>query len=256
MPHQAVVASMRVHLVNTLARPIFQVMLLIQPITMVLLTYYVYGRVDGAGAFYVVLGSGMAGMWVATAFSSAGDLGRERRYGTILPVLLADASLWLVSAGRAMGALVLSLIPIVISSVAAVLLFGVPLPGDLSVPWVLVGIAVYGLACHSFGLLLGTLFLLSRRTTVLQNFLEWPLLVASGVLFPVTALPAGAQGATAVVPMRWAAQATEQAFTTGTLDLRALGLALSSAGIALAAAVVLFRVIERRVRVTASLELA
>jgi hypothetical protein len=56
--------------------------------------------------------------------------------------------------------------------------------------------------------------------------------------------------------MRWAAEATEQAFTTGTLDLRALGVALGLAGVASAAAVVLFRVIERRVRVTASLELA
>jgi hypothetical protein len=81
---RALVAAGRVHLRNTLARPLFQVMIVVQPVAMVLLTHYVYGG-EGAArtSFFVVLGSGLAGMWMATAFSSAGDLGRERGYGMV-----------------------------------------------------------------------------------------------------------------------------------------------------------------------------
>lgn len=254
MPLQAIRAALRVHLRNTLARPLFQIMILVQPITMALLTYYVYGKYSDTASFFVVLGSGMSGMWMATAFSSAGDLGRERTYGTIQSVLISDVPLWLVSAGRALGALVLSVIPVVVSVFFSIFVLGLTLPADLSVPGLMIGLAVFGIGCHSFGLLLGNLFLLSRRTAVLQNFLEWPLIIASGVLFPVTALPEALRWLSAVLPMRWAAQATEQSFSTGVIPWHLLALAVGFSAVFFAAAVALFQTTERRIRVTGSLE--
>jgi ABC-2 type transport system permease protein len=253
---RALVAAGRVHLRNTLARPLFQVMIVVQPVAMVLLTHYVYGG-EGAArtSFFVVLGSGLAGMWMATAFSSAGDLGRERGYGTIQPVLLADVPLWVVSAGRALGALALSVVPVVVSVVVSVGVLGTALPERISVPGVLVGVAAFGVGCHAFGVLLGNLFILSRRTAVLQNLLEWPLLTVSGVLFPVTALPATVAAVSAVLPMRWGAETAWYAYNDGVLRWSSLGLALAIAAGHLLVAAMLFGVVERRIRVTASLEL-
>ncbi|RKN04257.1 ABC transporter permease [Streptomyces radicis] len=229
-------------------------MLFVQPFTMVLLTHYVYGHAGSGASFYVMFGSGMSGMWVATAFSSAGDLGRERGYGTIQPVLASGVPLWVVSAGRACGALALSVVPVVTSTLASVFVFRTPVPDELSVVGMLLGVAAFGIGCHSFGLVLGHLFLLSRRTVVLQNFLEWPLIIVSGVIVPLTALPTGVRWFSAVLPMRWGTEAAERSFSEGVIPWPLLGAAVGIAAIYFAAAVALSHAIERRVRTTAGLE--
>lgn len=251
----AAIASLRVHLRNTLARPLFQVILFAQPIAMALLTYYVYRRPSGGPSFYVVLGSGMSGMWVATAFSSANDLSRERMYGTIQPVLLADIPLWVVSAGRAFGALLLSVIPIVVSIVFSTCIFGISVLNNIFVPDVIFSIAAFGIACHSLGLALSNFFLLSRRTSVLQNFLEWPVLIVSGVVFPTATLPRGLQWLSAMLPMRWAAESAARSFSTAAISWDLLALAIGLSAVYFTSAVALLGTIERRVRSTGSLEL-
>lgn len=256
MSLRAATASLRIQLSNTLARPIFQVLIIVEPMMMAVLAYFVRDPSDTSARFSVVLGSGLSGMWVATAFSSAGDLERERFQGTIPAMLLSATPLWLLSAGRAAGALVLSVIPVAVSLLFSALALRVEPPPGASAGGLLVSVATFGLGCHCFGLLLSHLFLLSRRTTVLQNFLEWPLLIASGVIFPITALPQGVQWLAAALPMRWAAEAAARSFTAGGLPARPLAVAVALAGAYLALAIALSGAIERRVRVTASLEVA
>lgn len=253
---QGALASTRVHLRNTLVRPMFQVTILAQPVAMVLLTRYVYDPGDPASRFFVMLGSGLSGVWVATAFSSAGDLNRERWYGTVQAVMLATTPLWLVSAGRALGALLLSLVPVVVSLTLTLTVMGLGFPQGASAWGVVLGVLAFGLACHAFGLLLSHIFLLSRRTTILQNFLEWPLLITFGILFPIDALPGPVQAAARALPMRWAGEVVGDAFVGRGVAWAALGLALGLSAVCIVAAVVLSGTVERRVRVTASLEIA
>lgn len=256
MKLQGALASTRVHLRNTLVRPMMQVTILAQPVAMVLLTRYVYDPGDPTARFFVMLGSGLSGVWVATAFSSAGDLNRERFYGTVQPVLLTTTPLWLVSAGRALGALLLSFVPVAVSLLLTLTVMGLRFPTGASTVGMAVGVLAFGLACHAFGLLLSHLFLLSRRTAVLQNFLEWPLLITFGILFPIEALPGPVQAAARALPMRWAGQVVSDAFVGHGIAWGALGLTVGLAAACIVAAVSLSGVIERRIRVTASLEVA
>lgn len=249
-----VVGALRVHLKNTAVRRLFQVMIFIQPLMIALLTYAIYDTEDPAGRFFVVIGSGLAGMWVATAFSSAGDLERERAYGTIQHVILSPAPLWLISAARALGALILSIVPVVVSLLFSLVVLRLGPPPHASYGGILLGILAFGLGCHALGLLLSHLFLLSRRTAVLQNFLEWPLLIASGVSFPVSVLPGPIQGLAAVLPMRWAAEVASRAYATGEIAWSLLGLSVLLAVGYGALAVALSGAVERRVRMTASLD--
>ena len=253
---RAALSSLRVHLRTTLVRPLYQVMILIQPIVIATLTYYVYRGSSPDNSFYVILGSGMSGMWMATAFSSAGDIGRERNTGTIHPVLLAPTPIWLVFAGRTLGALLLSAIPVGVSVTFSVLVFGVRFPADASAAGLVIAVVAFGLSCHGFGLLLSNLFMLSRRTVVLQNFLEWPLLIASGVILPVSALPVAFRWFAAILPMRWGAEAASRAYDGGGIAWGPIGLALGITAVYVAASVALWSRIERRIRVTASLEVA
>lgn len=68
-------------------------MMVVQPIVMVFLAYAVHGHASADRQFYVIFGAGMTGIWMATAFSSATDLQRERGYGTISPVLATSGSI-------------------------------------------------------------------------------------------------------------------------------------------------------------------
>jgi ABC-2 type transport system permease protein len=249
-----VVGAVRVHLKNTAVRRLFQVMMFVQPLMVALLTYYVYDTDDVSKRFFVVIGSGLAGMWVAAAFSSAGDLERERAYGTIQQVILSPAPLWVISAARALGALILSVVPVAVSLVFTVAVLRLELPPAASYLGILLGVAAFGAGCHAFGLLLSHLFLLSRRTAVLQNFLEWPLLVASGVAFPVSLLPTAFQWLAGILPMRWAAEAAARSYSTGEVRWSLLALAVLLAAGYFGLAVALSGAVERRVRATASLE--
>ncbi|GAA2216518.1 hypothetical protein GCM10009850_119870 [Nonomuraea monospora] len=254
MSSRAALSSLRIHLRNTLVRPLYQVMILVQPVMMATLAHYVYR--DASDSFYVVLGSGMSGMWMATAFSSAGDIGRERGNGTIQPVMVAEVPIWVVFAGRTFGALLLSAIPVCVSMLFSVLILGRRFPDGASAPGLLLAVVVFGLGCHALGLLLSNLFLLSRRTVVLQNFLEWPLLITSGVIIPVSALPEALRRLASALPMRWGAEAAARAYGGGGIAWGPIGLALLLTAAYVTASVLLWRLIERRVRVTASLDLA
>lgn len=256
MALRAGLAALRVQVSTTLVRPTVQVLVLVQPVVMATLAFFIHDTVDPATRFFVVLGSGMSGMWVATAFSSAGDLERERFEGTIQPVMASPTPLWVVAAGRACGALVLSALPVGVSLLFSALMLDMGFPPAASVPAVVLAVAVFGLGCHAVGVVLSHLFLLSRRTTVLQNFLEWPVLVVSGVLIPIAALPHGLQVASGLLPMRRAAEAAAAAFSSGTLLVPQIGASLAVSSVYMACGAVLSRVIERRVRASASLEVA
>ena len=65
--------AMRAHIRNTIERPMYRAVLFIQPIVIGTTTYMIYRDrgVDDFAAF-VILGGGLAGIWSALTFSTAG----------------------------------------------------------------------------------------------------------------------------------------------------------------------------------------
>ncbi|MGH9243347.1 MAG: ABC transporter permease [Acidimicrobiales bacterium] len=247
-------ASFRTHLQVTLTRPLFRVMMVIQPVAIVSFAQIIYGSRPNLG-FFVMFGAGLASVWAAAAFSSAGDLGRERRQGTLVPVFVASAPLLVVSASRAMASLVLSLVPFCLT-VAMSLLFGQRVPSSASLLGLGLSFVAFALGAHAMGLALSALFLASRRSLVLQNLLEWPVILASGVLAPIALMPVWVETVSRVLPTRWGAEAAFAAFQLGEIKVDALGFAIALTAVYAVSAHVLYGYIEFRVRLSGSLEIA
>lgn len=205
---------------------------------------------------FVALGAGIAGMWSSIAFSSAGDINRERFYGTLSTLFSTPASLLLVMLGKVMANGLLSTLALAISLVFSFVALRVPahIPHPLAFGLALL---VFLIAINLFALTLSSIFLLSRSTTVLQNFLEYPLMIVTGIFFPLEALPRWLQPLGWPVPLTWAAKAlrwTVQAQGDSLAFWEALSVEVGLAMFYLLMALLLFRLVERRVRVTASLD--
>jgi ABC-2 type transport system permease protein len=221
------VSTMGVHAYNTIRRPFYQIVLFIQPIVIATTVHMLYQHEPAKEvAGFVLLGGGLAGIWSAMTFSSAGDVERERLQGTLGHLL------------------------------AAPVLLGVPL--ILPHPFAFFGaLAVFLFGASSFALCLANLFLLTRTAWIFQNVLESPLLILGGIAFPVTILPVWVQIIGAGLPMRWGSSALYAALDATPLGddyWAALGRAFGVGLFYLVAAHLLFGYIEYRVRQRGNLE--
>lgn len=251
-------SSLSTHLRLTLVRPMFQIAIITQPLVMATIAYMVYRRTGEEGDFisFVVLGAGIAGMWSGIVFSSAGDIDRERFYGTLSTIFVAPSSLIIVLLGKIMANGLLSTLSLAISFVfsSVVLRISPYIPHPLAFGLALL---VFLVAINLFALTLSNIFLLSRSTRVMHNFLEYPLLIVTGVFFPLEDLPRWLQPLGWPVPLTWGAKALRWTVRTH-WDTHAFWEALSIevglAALYLVLSLILFRLVERRVRVTASLD--
>jgi ABC-2 type transport system permease protein len=251
-------SSFNSHLRLTLVRPMFQIALISQPLVMATIAYMVYRRTGKEGDFtsFVLLGAGIAGMWSGIVFSSAGDIDRERSYGTLSTIFVAPSSLLVVLLGKIMANGLLSTLSLAISFIfsSIVLRLSSYIPHPLAFG---LSLLVFLAAINLFALTLSSIFLLSRSTRVMHNFLEYPLLILTGVFFPLEALPGWLQPLGWPVPLTWGAKTLRwavQAHGDTHAFWEALSIEVGLAVLYLVLSLILFRLIERRVRVTASLD--
>lgn len=251
-------SSLNSHLRLTLARPTFQIVIIVQPIVMATIAYMLYRRSSEENfVAFVILGAGIAGMWSSIAFSSAGDINRERFYGTLKSILGTPSPLIVVMLGKILANGLLSILSLVISFVFSFIVLQIPphIPHPLAFALALVTFIV---STNLFALALSSIFLLSRSTTVLQNFLEYPIMIVAGTLFPLEILPRWLQLLGWPLPLTWGTialrQTTETAWDARTF-WEALGVEFGLGILYWALSLVLFRAIARRVRVTASLDI-
>jgi ABC-2 type transport system permease protein len=248
------------HLRLTLVRPMFQIVLVAQPIVMATIAYMVYRRTGIEENFvsFVVLGAGIAGMWSSITFSSAGDINRERFYGTLKTLFGAPTPPIVVMLGKITANGSLSTISLALSFIFSLTVLQVParIPHPLAFGLALLAFLI---ATNLFALTLSSIFLLSRSTVVLQNFLEYPIIIVTGIFFPLEVLPQWLHPFGWLVPLTWGAKAlrwTVQDQEVPRTYWQTLGIEAGLAVFYLMLAIILFRAIERRVRVTASLDVS
>ena len=152
-------STMRVQMKQSFARPMFRFCLLANPILNTILLYEMY-RGCGEDNFmaYVVLGSGLMGLWGCICFSSAGDINRERYSGTLALIFAAPARFPAIILGKIIGNTLMSLLTLGISLVTAVVLFRIPLMLASPLYFLLALSAVFGI----FGLTVGLVLFVSQ----------------------------------------------------------------------------------------------
>jgi len=180
------------------------------------ITYAVSGRghVDGAAVSGFLL-VGMLGMitWTSTIWSSGYAIEYERSEGTIGALFLSPASRAAVIAGYGLGSF-LWLVPSFAVVIALALATGArlrvadPMAAATAVVALLLASLATGFACAG-------LFVLSRRSNLLANFLQLPIYLLAGFLVPRGRLPGWLRPVSDAIPAGHAVDALRASLLNG-----------------------------------------
>ena len=252
-------STIRVQMKQSFARPMFRFCLIANPILNTILLYEMY-RGSGEENFmaYVVLGAGLMGLWSCICFSSAGDINRERHSGTLALIFAAPASFPSIILGKIVGNTLLSLLTLGISLATAAVLFRIPL--KLGSPlYFLLALLAAVLAFVVISSVVACLLTLSRKTELYMNCIEIPVILLCGFVFPVTVLPSVVRAVSCALSPTYAVELLRMS-VWGVDDpavfWQKLGVLLGLTALYAAASALLYRRIDRRVRIAATLEVA
>jgi len=163
---------------------------IIAPFIFTLVAFFLFGGQATSGSFllYLVLGSGLMGMWGTTIYGSSNSIGFDRWNGTMESTLAAPVPLSWIALGRVLfntfEGVINALFILVIGLVWFQVGFGFVNPGL----FFLASVSTF-LSLSAFGLLMCTVILLSRKGGFITNSMEIPVYIATGTMFPVSILP-------------------------------------------------------------------
>lgn len=209
----------------------------------VLLAYRAAGRsvvvrVDVEG--YLLVGTIGILLWSSNLWASGYAIEHERQEGTLLALLLTPASRSAVVLGYGLGDWAVWVLPSALVTGLLAWAFGVDLVVRDPLAVLLATIGLLG-STLALGYALAGLFVLSRRANLLANFLQSPVYLLSGMVVPVSALPAPLDRFAAVFPISAGMEALRLALLAGAgldaiapllLELAALSIGLLVVGFA------------------------
>lgn len=228
-----------------------------QPLIIALLGLWML-RDKPDAAIYVVIGSGMSGLWSSMVFISGNSINAERWTGTLEMLVAMPTPLYVVTAGRNLAHVLQSLLSMIAAYAVASVFMGYAL--DIDHPLLFIPSLFFTVVAFiSFGLIMAPIFLLSPAVDQFKNGLEFPVFVLCGFLFPIALLPGWSNPFSYILTPYWAARALHESAHGG----GDLGVVFGSWAVLLISTVIyvavsrrLFRTILRRVREDGTLGLA
>ena len=226
----------------------------IQPVIFASVAYLMFRAGARPGTLlYVALGAGMMGIWSSTLFGSGGAIQWQRWQGTLEVLVSAPTPFVLVIAPLTLATSVIGIYSLASTLVWGRLVFGIPfhvvhwLAFVVAVPSTILGLGLLGLVFAST-------FVLYRHANALSNMLEWPVLLVTGMLVPLSLLPGWAHPIGWALSPTWGVRGLREAALGGTPwpDIAlclGVGLAYAAVGVLCAEAVL------RSARQNASLSL-
>jgi ABC-2 type transport system permease protein len=179
--------------------------ILIQPLIIAMLAIWMLTPQGSGEAIFVVIGSGMTGLWSTLLFIGGNSITWERWTGTLEPLVAQPTPISYVIFGKNLAAVLQSLVSMLASYGLAGLIFHLPLsieqPGPFAVSLVL---TVFSFVC--FGLVISPVFLLNPAVQQWQNALEFPVYILAGFLFPIALLPGWTTPVSYALAPYWAAR--------------------------------------------------
>ncbi|OGO46566.1 MAG: hypothetical protein A2Z30_05365 [Chloroflexi bacterium RBG_16_64_43] len=231
--------------------------ILVQPLAIAVLAMFMLVARGAANALFVVVGSGMTGLWSALLFMGGNSINWERWTGTLELMVGQPTPISVIIFGKNLAIVVLSMLSMVGSYIFAALVFHQSLAIQQPLLFVMsLGFTV--IAYVTFGLVIAPVFLLSRTVQQFQNAMEFPIYMLCGFLFPIALLPGWTTPFSYILAPYWAARALHGT-TTGAATLSEVVLCWGMM-MALAAAYLflshwLTRIVLHKARADASLRL-
>jgi ABC-2 type transport system permease protein len=229
----------------------------IQPLLIAVMAIYMLLERDPSRGIYVVVGSGMTGLWTSLLFRGTFNINAERFMGTLEGIVASPSALATVVIGKTLASVTMSLLSMIFSYGLASLIFRFSLTVAQPVPFVL-SLLVTVLAFISFGLLISPLMAVNLSLSGWVNALEYPMYILGGFLFPILLLPGWSNPVSYVLAPYWAARVlhdTSGGVATPADILLCWAMMLLLGGIYIAVSYRLFKVVLHRARVDATLSL-
>ena len=230
--------------------------LLVQPIIIATLALFMLKDTAASAAMFVVVGSGLTGLWTGLVFDSGNSITSERWQGTLETLVGVPTPFEVILFGKNLANVTLSLFSIVAAYLLATLLFGYSLSVDQPLLFV-ISLLISMLGFISFGLTIAPTFVMYRSVQQFQNSMEYPVFILAGFLFPVLLLPNWTTPISYLLPPYWAAVALHGTSTRNApieQTLFAWGMILIFSILDLFIASRLFKIMLYKVRVDATLD--
>ncbi|MBC8446206.1 MAG: ABC transporter permease [Chloroflexi bacterium] len=230
---------------------------LVQPLLIAIMGLWMLRGQRGNYAVFIVIGSGMTGLWSSLLYISGSSINVERWLGTLEMLVGTPTPLAVTVIGKTLSNVVMSLSSMVLGYVLAALIFRFPL--TLARPLLFViSLFFTVIAFSAFGLLIGPFFAINLQMQRWVNALEFPMYILAGFMFPIALLPGWTTPISYALAPYWAALALH-ATSSGGIPLSQVflswGMMLLFSAIYLIASGWLFRVMVHRARVDATLSL-
>ncbi len=180
--------------------------IIVQPMIIALLAMWMLQGKGADAAIFVVVGSGMTGLWSTLLFVGGNSINDERWEGTLESLIAVPTPLPLIIFGKNIANVVQSLLSMIVSYLFISIAFNYPL--HLNNPllfFISLVFTVFAFIC--FGLILSPIFLVSPGVQRFQNAMEFPVYILSGFLFPIIMLPGWTTPISYLLPTYWAAEA-------------------------------------------------
>jgi ABC-type polysaccharide/polyol phosphate export permease len=226
----------------------------LQPVIFASLAFFMFESGSRGGTLlYVALGAGLMGIWSATLFGSGGAIQWQRWQGTLELLVAAPPPFIMSLLPLTVATASIGLYSIVTTLAWGRLFFGVPL--DFAHPLQLaLALPATVLSLGMLGLVLASTFVLARNANAFSNLLEYPVWLATGLLVPLTLLPAWVEPISWVLAPSWGIRAIREA-AFGTDAWAEIGMCLALGVVYLGLGAFFLRNFERMARQRATLAL-
>jgi ABC-2 type transport system permease protein len=179
---------------------------LVQPVIIAFLALWMLRDRMGDYIIFIIVGSGLTGLWSSLLFVGGNSINVERWSGTLESLVGMPTSLSVIVLGKNLANVIQSLGSMIVSYVLIAWVFGYHVTIEQPLPF-LVSMLLTVIAFISFGLVLAPIFVINPGVASFQNALEFPVYILAGFLFPALMLPGWTKPLSYLLPPYWSAMA-------------------------------------------------
>ncbi|MBU7042216.1 MAG: ABC transporter permease [Theionarchaea archaeon] len=208
---QVIWSSLILQLKRQRANKFFWFMVTVQPMIFATVGFILFqGSEEENFLLYVVLGVGMMSIWSMSLFASGISILIERFLGTLEVLFGSPAPFEFVMLGKGLANACFGLIGLGVAILYSWAVLHIPLqlasPGFFFCALLL---TIFSLTC--LGVILATFFTLARAVQAFVNLLEYPIIILSGLMFPLSLLPQWTYPFSMILSPTWGIQALRKA---------------------------------------------
>lgn len=244
---------------QAIERSAYKYAIIIQPILFSVLFYLInVASGQGLSAMAIVGKSGMISLWSSVCFSSLCDLQREKDSRTLAALLVTPTSLFKVILGKVIPNTLMGVISFCVSAITIIILSRGRMDIEMSFCGIIICLFILLLSYIATAMFFIPIFSIYENARLLINCIEYPIFIITGMAFPTSLLPGIIQRVGELLPLTWGVKIFNNIITKHDLsainygDIKVYIIIIS---IYVAIDVVLFEIVERKIRINATIRI-